>query len=93
MPVFDEKSRYAKYAKTYETVDGRGRTVMAVGPAIPSDRPSLGDHLLQEQQRLDHLAFHYLNDPFGFWKIAECNGALLPDAVTRSRSVRIPRDQ
>jgi hypothetical protein len=92
MSIFDAKSRYAKHATLYETVDARGRRVQAVGPATPPQRPPLGDHLLKDHQRLDHLAAHYLNDANGFWRIAEHNGALLPDAALTGISVRIPRE-
>jgi hypothetical protein len=89
--VFDPKSRYALYAKVYETVDGRGRKVAAVGvPAIPQG-PTLGDHLLRDHQRLDHLAGHYLADDNGFWRIVHHNARLLPDAVLTGQSVKIPR--
>lgn len=92
MSVFDQKSRYARHANVYETTDARGRTVTAVtAPEIPV-RPTLGDHLLRDHQRLDHLAAHYLNDANGFWRIAHHNARLLPDAALSGPSVRIPRE-
>jgi hypothetical protein len=92
MSVFDAKSRYARYAATYQTVDARGRTVTAVGAPTLPERPTLGDHLLKEQQRLDHLAGHYLANPNGFWSIADHNHHLLPDAALVGPSVKIPRE-
>lgn len=92
MSVFDNKSRYVRFATTYETKDGRGRKVVAVGPAAIPQRPPLGDHLLREGQRLDHLAAHYLSDPNGFWWIADHNGRMIPDAVLVALSARIPRE-
>jgi prophage tail gpP-like protein len=92
MSVFDAKSRYARYATVYQTTDARGRMVAAVSaPALP-DRPTLGDHLLKEHQRLDHLAGHYLANANGFWSIAHHNGRLLPDAALAAPSVKIPRE-
>ncbi len=93
MAVFDPKSRYIQHATTYETTDLRGRRVRAVGPAMPPVWPNLGDHLLKEHHRLDHLSAHYLSDAFGFWRLAEHNGAILPDSVLRRRSLRVPRTQ
>jgi len=93
MAVFDKKSRYVRYAETYETQDARGRTVTAVGPAAPPARANLGDHLLKGHLRLDHLAAHYLSDPMGFWAIAAHNDAMLPDAALRRIFVRIPRTE
>ena len=92
MPVFDPKSRYARFARVYETVDGRGRKVLALTPPVLPDRPTLGDHLLRNQQRLDHLANHYLGDPYGFWWIADHNRRLLPEAALAAPSVKIPRE-
>lgn len=92
MAVFDQKSRYARYAEVYRTTDARGREVTAVGvPALPV-RPTLGDHLLKEHQRLDHLAGHYLANSNGFWSIAHHNRRLLPDAALVGPAVKIPRE-
>ena len=92
MSVFDEKSRYARYAKVYQTTDMRGREVTAVGaPELP-ERPTLGDHQLKAHQRLDHLAGHYLANPNGFWSIVHHNRRLLPDAALAGPSVKIPRE-
>jgi hypothetical protein len=90
--VFDAKSRYARYATVYQTTDGRGRAVSAVGAPTLPDRPTLGDHLLKDHQRLDHLAGHYLANANGFWSIAYHNRRLLPDAVLAAPSVKIPRE-
>jgi hypothetical protein len=93
MSTFDKKSRYVKHATPYTTTDARGRKVTAIGPAKPPAAPNLGDHLLKDHQRLDHLAGHYLEDAFGFWRLAEHNNVLLPDAALIGLSVRIPRVQ
>ncbi len=92
MSVFDAKSRYARYATVYQTTDARGRAVAAVGAPVLPDRPALGDHLLKDHQRLDHLAGHYLANPNGFWSIVHHNSRLLPDAALAGPSVRIPRE-
>ena len=81
------------HATTYETVDARGRDVQALSAAEPPVRANLGDHLLKDHQRLDHLAAHYLGDANGFWRLAEHNGALLPDAALRGGSIRIPQEE
>ena len=74
-----------------EATDRRGRKVQFLTPAIPPTPAMLGEHLLRQGQRLDHLASHYLGDAEGFWQIAEINNALLPDATLRGLSVKIPR--
>jgi len=90
MSVFDEKSRYALFATTYEAVDRRGRRVLALTPALVPPQTKLGEHLRRDGQRLDHLATFYLGDANGFWRLAEANGAVLPDALAEARIVIIP---
>jgi hypothetical protein len=91
MTTFDKKSRYVLNAKTYVTTDRRGRTVTALTPAERPAQAHLGDHRRKDGQRLDHLANFYLQDPSGFWRIAEHNDAVLPDALADAAIVGIPR--
>jgi hypothetical protein len=90
MAVFDAKSRYAKNASLYEVRDRRGRTVIALTVADKPVQTLLGEHLKREGQRLDHLSNFYLNDPNGFWRIAELNEAMLPDALAEVETLKIP---
>jgi hypothetical protein len=90
MAVFDPKSRYVKHATTYEAIDRRGRTVAALTVAVKPVLTLLGEHLRKEGQRLDHLANFYLQDPNGFWRVAERNEAMLPDALAEADIVKIP---
>jgi hypothetical protein len=92
MAVFDRKSRYAKNASTYEVTDRRGRKVVALTVADKPEQTLLGEHLLKEGQRLDHLANFYLQDPNGFWRIAEINDAMLPDELAEVESIKIPAE-
>jgi hypothetical protein len=91
MAVFDGKSRYVKYATTYDVVDRRGRKVAALTVAERPVQTLLGEHLRKEGQRLDHLANAYLDDANGFWRIAELNDAMLPDALAEVDVIKIPR--
>jgi hypothetical protein len=90
MATFDPKSRYVKFATTYEVKDRRGRIVTALTPAEPPPQPKLGEHLRKQGQRLDHLANHYLRDANGFWRVAEMNDKVLPDAVLVEDTIKIP---
>lgn len=87
--MFDPKSRYVK-AETYEVTDKRGRTVKVVAPPPPPDQLLLGLHLLKEGERLDLLAAKYVNDPAGYWRIAEQNDVMLPEALKEAREIEIP---
>ena len=92
MAIFDRNSRYVKLATTYEVRDRRGRRVIALTAAARPEEAPLGEHLLKEGQRLDHLANFYLEDPYAFWRIAEHNGAMLPDALFEVAIVKIPTE-
>jgi hypothetical protein len=91
MAVFDPLSRYVKPPlELYDAVDVRGRTVKALPVPDAPVEFSLGRHVRRQGQRLDHLANGYLADPNGFWRIAELNGAVLPDSLTEFETVKIP---
>jgi hypothetical protein len=87
--MFDPKSRYAK-AETYVVTDARDREVTIVVPPPPPEQAQLGIHLLKQGERLDLLAAKYLNDPAGYWRIAEQNDVMLPEALTEAREIEIP---
>ncbi len=90
MAVFDPKSRYVLNATTYEVTDRRGRQVRALTAAAEPVQAELGEHLRKEGQRLDHLANFYLKDAHGYWRIAEHNDSMLPDAEAETDVVQIP---
>lgn len=92
MAVFDRKSRYANNATTYSVTDRRGRTVVALTVPEPPVLTLLGEHLRKQGQRLDHLANFYSADPNGFWRIAEINEAMLPDALAEVAIMKIPTE-
>ncbi len=87
--MFDPKSRYAKLTP-YTCVDRRGRTVAVVPVPPPPTDALLGVHVLRQGERIDHLAFRYLLNPAGFWRICEMNGVMLAEAITEQREISIP---
>jgi len=89
--VFDRKSRYVKPAlEPYTVLDRRGREVKALPMIEPPRERSIGEYVRKQGQRLDHLSAALLADPYGYWRIAELNGALLPDALEEVERVQIP---
>ncbi len=90
MTVFDRKSRYLKHASLAMCADRHGRAVTYVTPAEVPAETELGQHRLRQGQRLDHMANHYLNDPAGFWRIAEINDAMTAEAALDTVLVKIP---
>ena len=90
MAIFDPKSRYVHYARTYQALDRRGRIVQALTPAAPPQQGTLGVFRRKQGQRLDHLAAYYLQDANGFWRIAELNGRMLPESLGEADTIDIP---
>lgn len=87
--MFDDNSRYAN-GQQYTVQDHRGRKVTVVGVPKAPTQSLLGYHLLKQGQRVDHLAGRYLNNAAGFWKIAEANDAMLPEALTERSEIALP---
>ena len=42
----------------------------------------LREHVVRDGERLDQIAALYLGDPEQFWRIADANGAIAPEALT-----------
>ena len=83
------KSRYAD-STSFHVVDGKDRTVSVLPPAPRGAEGVLGYHRRVEAERLDHLAVRYLDDATGFWRIADLNEAILPDALVEVLEIAIP---
>jgi hypothetical protein len=91
MAVFDPKSRYVNPPlESYSVIDRRGRQVTALPMVEPPLEASVGQYVRKQGQRLDHLAASFLADPHGYWRIAELNGAVLPDALAEAPRIPIP---
>ena len=91
MAVFDGKSRYVKPPlEVYSAVDRRGREVKALPMIEPPVERSIGEYVKKQGEHLDHLANSFLADPNGYWRIAEVNGRLLPDALEEAERLKIP---
>lgn len=87
--MFDKKSRYVDLT-TCKVTDHRGRTVAVVSVPEAPEEVSIGLHIMQQGQRLDHLAQKYLDDPAGFWRICELSDVMLPEALTEAQEIEIP---
>lgn len=87
--MFDEKSRYYEQ-EPYEVIDSRGRRVQVTPVPPPPLQVFVGYHLLQQGQRIDHLAAKYTDNPAGYWRIAEMNDGMLPESLTEKQEIAIP---
>jgi nucleoid-associated protein YgaU len=91
MALFDRLSRYVKPPlATYQVIDVRGRQVSALPVPEAPREISAGVHVRKQGETLDQLAFGFLADAHAFWRIAEVNGAVLPDAIAEAESLKIP---
>lgn len=87
--MFFDGSRYQNAGSVACTVPD-GRVVNATRIPPPTLRPLLGYHRRDDLQRLDHIAYHYLQDASGFWRLCDANGTLCPDALAARRLVGVP---
>ena len=69
-----------------------GRTVSylrrRVVPA-PEQHALLREHVVRQGERLDQIAATYLGDPEQFWRVADANGAMAPEDLTRDAGRRV----
>jgi hypothetical protein len=87
--MFFPGSRYEKM-EIYTVTRADGRTMTAVRLPLPSAAPLLGYHRRLVEQRLDHVAAHYLADPTAFWRLCDVNDALVPDSLAAHDLIGIP---
>ncbi len=87
--MFDPLSRYAGLP-LYTVIDHRGRDVAVVPVPPPPADALLGIHVLRQGERLDHLAYKYLNNAAGYWRICEKNSVMLVEDLTEAAEIEIP---
>jgi hypothetical protein len=88
--MFFKGSRYEKLDRyTVTTLDGRQVTATRLPLRAPSTL--LGYHSRREGQRLDHIAFRYLNDATTFWRLCDANNAVVPDSLAADTLIGVPK--
>jgi hypothetical protein len=87
--MFPPSSRYAK-AGTYQARLPNGRVATALVLPGPRSPAPIGYHPRAVGDRLDLIAVKYLNDPTGFWRLCDANGALAAGALERRALIGIP---
>jgi hypothetical protein len=88
---FPPNSRYHGIAmKTFTRADGTTVVYLARRFLPPPERFSLlQEHVVAERDRLDNLAARYLGDPELFWRLADANNAMRPEALTEELGRRL----
>jgi hypothetical protein len=89
--VIGAGSRYTGIGTaTWETPDGRTIVYLRRRFIAPPERFALVHrHTVQDGDRPDLLAFHYLGDTEQFWRIADPNVVFSPNELTDERGRRL----
>jgi hypothetical protein len=92
--MFEPNSRYYSLAtKTFIVTDAEGETreVRYVERRfIPQEPgPTLVEHSVVQEERLDQITAKYLSDPTEFWRVADANDLLRPEELTDEIGRRI----
>ena len=87
--MFFTGSRYLT-TTTYQVPGPNGAPITVTRLPLPSPRPTLGWHQVLGGERLDLIAYQFLNDATDFWVLCDTNGAVVPDALASHALVAIP---
>ncbi|HEX2063056.1 MAG TPA: hypothetical protein VHE80_01405, partial [Acidimicrobiales bacterium] len=69
----DSSSRHAGHPTYRRAVGGSDREVELYEPRFRTQPPASIRHTAQGTDRLDLLAYRYLEDPHRFWRLADAN--------------------
>jgi hypothetical protein len=88
--MFSPGSRYSSAGQPYAVTLPDGSQVLAT--PIPVRQPPLvlGYHPGTGTNRLDLLAFKYLDDPTAFWRICDANNAMVAGTLAGRPLIAIP---
>lgn len=78
--MFFKGSRYEKLPTATYT-DSSGRTITYVTTRYIPPTPAFIGHSVSSEDRLDLIAFQYLQDSERFWRICDANLATWPDEL------------
>jgi len=88
--MFSAGSRYLSAGQPYLVPMPDGSQVLATPLPLPQPAPVLGYHPHSSTDRLDLLAFRYLNDATAFWRICDTNNAMVAGTLTARALIAIP---
>jgi hypothetical protein len=87
--MFAPNSRYAG-AGTYHVTLPDGSVVTVTRIPQPTARKPIGWYRRGEGERLDVIAFQFLEDATMAWALCDVNDAMAPDALTAHDLIGIP---
>ena len=88
--MYSSGSRYQAAGSAYQVILPGGAKVLATPLPIAQPAPAVGYHQSVGADRLDLLAFRYLNDATAFWRICDTNNAMVPAALASRTLIAIP---
>jgi hypothetical protein len=87
--MFFPGSRYLGLG-TYQVTLADGSAATATCLPLPRTRTVLGWHRRIDGERLDLLAYRYLQDATGSWVLCDTGDAIVPDSLAAHPVVAIP---
>lgn len=88
--MFSAGSRYQSAGPPYLVSLPDGSQVLATPLPLPQPLAVLGYHPRGSTDRLDLLAFRYLNDATAFWRICDANNAMVAGTLAARSLIAIP---
>ena len=88
--MFPAGSRYAAAGPPYQVTLPDGTQVLATPIPVRQPPPLLGYHPRTSSDRLDLLAFKYLDDATAFWRICDANDAMVAGTLAARSLIAIP---
>jgi hypothetical protein len=88
--MFSSGSRYSAAGQPYQVTLPDGTQVLATPIPVRQPPPVLGYHPTSSTDRLDLLAFKYLNDATAFWRICDANNAMVAGTLAARPLIAIP---
>jgi len=88
--MFSAASRYAAAGPPYQVTLPDGSQVLATPIPVRQPPPVLGYHPSTSSNRLDLLAFKYLDDATAFWRICDANDAMVAGTLAARSLIAIP---
>lgn len=88
--MISKGSRYAQVPVRQATVGGR--EISHLGLRLLPDPPAATTHRVDQNERLDQIAYRYFQDPTQFWRVCDANRAMLPSLLVdeTGRVIKVP---
>jgi hypothetical protein len=87
----DRSSRHAELSTYRRRIPGRETEVELFEPRFRQAPPAVRHHTVQAAERLDLLAYRYMDDPHQYWRIADANADVGLEALLEpGRLLAIP---